>query len=959
MSSKEILIKKSHLTPTVLIAGAGFIGSHLAERLLVQNVRVVAVDTFAKAKDSLLKNPKFIFFDADINEGLPDKIKSVDYVIDVSLDSSLANAFGVKNLLELAKRSEAKFLLVTNLNGANNDAQRFAEALTQEYYKHSQVDARIVRLPNVYGPRMDLQEAGNFGTILGQAIKHRDLIVEGDGTEKEYYLYVSDAVDGLAKALFGGHTEGEVFSLVPDEPSAALEVAYLVKNLADAGLKVKFTGKDRSRITPDTPDTKNLHTLRWEPKVGMKDGLTKTMLWLGYTPNEHGFKPTKLIESKKKEKSVAKGEQIMTLAGLVDEVKQSIESISAPVVPPAPVKKSKKFKFKRPSFVLPTLKFPALAIIAAAIAVLALPFALTTAYSAAGASNLKKAENAVLGLDSEIAKDYSNRAFKNFSRGETSFAGTKWIFQLLGRQNTYTSYGSLLTSAKYFSKAAYDSTKATAPFTTLFDAVKPTSTVVLDAEGFKNSELLLTQAKTNFDRAYGDFKNIDANSLPKFLSEKISMYESALKGSVNFVDTAAALSAQIPDLLGVTAAKTYLVLFQNSNEIRPTGGFIGSYALVDVQNGKISSITIDDIYNPDGQIDVRDIQVTPPAPLAENLEEDRLYIRNANWNPDFVKSAQTIRDLYFRVTGKNVDGVIAVDLGFVQELLNVTGPVYLTAFGEEISSANLYERTQFHSEFNFESGSDQKRQFLTVLGGKVLETLFSLPQDKMPDLLKSLSRLLAEKHLLVSLPGNPLSLALAKHGWDGGLVKTAGDYLYIVNANVGGTKANYFVKNEMKYQVSSQTRDGILRSTLTLNYKHTGTDNAWPGGPYKDYVRVLVQNGSKLTNATLGKVGESGENIFENMIISSEGDYTSFEYLIELAPQDELNLTLYYDLPTNLALTKDNKNYALYWQKQPGTQADPITFIFEPPFGTTTDTETQAQTTLNTDKAFGLTVLAQ
>jgi len=954
MPSKEIVIKKSRLTPTVLIAGGGFIGSHLAEKLLLQDARVVLVDSLQNEKELFLKNlsrnPKFVFFDADISEELPEKIKSVDYVVYAGLDSHLSNAFSVKNLLELTKKSEAKFLLVSSMASKNDEAYRFAEALTREYFESGGVDARIVRLPFVYGPRMGLDEAGVLGQALSNAIKHRDLKLDGEEAEEGYYLYVSDATDGLAKALFNSGTEGEVFSLVPPDTTTGIELGYLVKGLADAGLKVDFTGKG-GLDAHESPDTKNLGLLRWKPKVEMKDGLTKTLLWLGYTPNEHGFKPTKLIENKKKEKETAKSEQIMSL---VDEVKQSIESIS--LVPHTQTKKSKKGRLALPRMPKPPkLEFSKqrwAAVGAALLAVVLIPIVLTGVYAATGARNLQRAGQEVLSLNSQAAQDYTNKAFRNFSLAETSLSNSGWLFQVLGKQESFNSYSSLLSSAKYFSKAAYDSTKAVHPYATLFEAIKPNTTTVLDTGGFENSKLLMKQAKTNFDRAYAEFKNIDTNVLPGYLATSLDTYGVGLSAALQYVDTAATASGEIPNLLGINEPKTYLILFQNSNEIRPTGGFIGSYATVDIQNGKISSITIDDVYNPDGQIDLRDIRLPVPTVLGEALEEDRLHIRNANWNPDFTQSAQVISDLYFRVTGKDVDGVLAVDLNFVQEILRVTGPVYLTAFGEEISAENLYERSQYHSEFNFEAGSDQKRQFLTILGGKVLETLFALPQERMDELLNTANKLLEEKHLLISLPNNPLSVEMQKHGWDGGLAETAGDYLYAVNANIGGTKANYFVQNEMKYLVSSQTRDGLLRSELKLTYKHTGEDNAWPGGPYTNYVRVFTQNGSKLTNATLGRPGELGENILEDIVISSENSRTVFAQQIVLNPQEEVTLTLYYDLPESLSLRNGNESYNLYWQKQPGTEADLVSFTFEPPFGTTTTGQTQIQTNLNTDKTF-------
>lgn len=181
---------------------------------------------------------------------------------------------------------------------------------------------------------------------------------------------------------------------------------------------------------------------------------------------------------------------------------------------------------------------------------------------------------------------------------------------------------------------------------------------------------------------------------------------------------------------------------------------------------------------------------------------------------------------------------------------------------------------------------------------------------------------------------NPFNALLKDKGWDGSLAQTEGDYLYVVNSNLGGTKANYFVKNKMTYEIVSMTRDGLLRANLYLDYSHTGKDSAWPGGPYKDYLRVITQNGSKLTGAKIVRDSES-EDIFKNVIISKEGLYNTFELGFTLEPAKNLRVVLNYDLPQNLSATKDSKNYTLLWQKQPGTDGDQFVFIFNPPFGMT------------------------
>jgi hypothetical protein len=444
----------------------------------------------------------------------------------------------------------------------------------------------------------------------------------------------------------------------------------------------------------------------------------------------------------------------------------------------------------------------------------------------------------------------------------------------------------------------------------------------------------LDTAKNNLLLAQAELKNINTNLIPSNLKDNYAQYTSILGVSSEAMELITQAADAVSDLAGLKTPKKYLILFQNSNEIRPTGGFIGSYALLELDKGKISSLTIDDIYNPDGQIDVRGIKQEPSPQIKEFLKEDRTYIRNANWNPSFPDSAQTISDLFQKVTGIRVDGVIGVDLYFAKNLLDVTGPVFLTAYNEEISSANLYERAQLHSEFNYKEGSEQKKSFLTILGSKLMEKIFALPKESIPNLVTSLSKSLGERHVMIYLPSNPFAVALTKYKADGALVATAGDYLYVVNANLGGTKANYFVDNAINYEVLSVTRDGVLRARTTLTYKHNGEDMAWPGGPYTNYVRVVTQQGSKLTGARVILNDTEFKDIFKEVVIGKEGSYESFGTSFKLNPKETLKLVFEYDLPKSTNLLKgDNLNYSLYVQKQPGTKQDKLNVAFDLPFG--------------------------
>jgi hypothetical protein len=174
---------------------------------------------------------------------------------------------------------------------------------------------------------------------------------------------------------------------------------------------------------------------------------------------------------------------------------------------------------------------------------------------------------------------------------------------------------------------------------------------------------------------------------------------------------------------------------------------------------------------------------------------------------------------------------------------------------------------------------------------------------------------------------------LTENKWDGRLVDTEGDYLYVVNANLGGTKSNYYVENKMTYEVNSMTRDGLLRANLYLDYKNNAENDSWPGGPYTDYVRVLVQDGSKLTGGKIINNAGGEIDIFEDLVVSKVGDYTSFETNFKLLPKESIRLAISYDLPQNVSVAKGSSSYTLYWQKQPGTSNDSYSFIFNPPFG--------------------------
>lgn len=1003
---KQQTITKSSLIPTVLISGgAGFIGSHLAEYLLQNKSRVVVLDNFKTGKEihvkHLLSDKNFALYDVDINEGIPPEIQSVDYVFHLAgleeyfysknylnLESLFTNSLGTKNLLDLTKKSSAKFLLASTIDiyqgrlsqvdlgkyfgssgGEENkfsllEAKRFAEAVVWEYFKKHNLDARIVRLPEVYGPRMDLSSSGFLGGYVKNVLSGSSIDIYGEGDEKEYYLYISDVVSGLVKAQFGENTSGNIYSLVPENPISSLEAAYLVRSVADSKLSVQFKkGLSEINESLSIPENFNIKSIGWKPKVQLKEGVIKTLESLNYSPNTNAFKPAKYIEQKSK-KVDSVPESIVSLQGVrISNLSKSerpehfLESAAEESTVYKNTqnedldKKLTKKKFKFPVFrrskkntVLKDFGnkvradlgyFNAILgiVISAFLVFLGVPSLSTYLNVKKGYSSLNNVKQNIMSLDSAKLSSDTLSAYNGFKNGKSSLSRIRWVFKIIGKDENYLTYDRLLSSLMFFSKAGNFGSDALRPLESMLQTLKPGNTVVLDETLFDRAKIGIVGARDYIRMAEADLVGIDSSLIPEKYMNYYNEYQGVLIQSQEIADSASVVMGGLPQFLGLDGGKKYIVWFQNSNEIRPTGGFIGSYATVSIDSGKIKNILIDDIYNPDGQIDLRNIKTEPPEPIRTFLDEEVLYLRNSNWDPDFAKSAKTFDDIYFKITGENVDGYIALDLNFVENLLRVTGPVFLASYNEDINADNLDERAQYYSGFDYREGSTDKKSFLTILGGKLLEKIFSLKKEDFPKLVDELGRSLEERHLQIYLNNNQINSLLAENKWDGQLVDTEGDYLYVVNANLGGTKSNYYVENKMTYEINSMTRDGLLRANLYLDYKNNAENDAWPGGPYTDYVRVLVQDGSKLTGGKI--INNAGEetDIFEDVVVSKVGDYTSFEISFKLLPKESVRLVINYDLPQNVSIAKEGSFYTLYWQKQPGTSEDSYSFIFNPPFG--------------------------
>ncbi|GLU16846.1 hypothetical protein SLE2022_332550 [Rubroshorea leprosula] len=281
----------------VVTGGAGFVGSHLVDRLIARGDSVIVVDNFFTGrKENLMHhfgNPNFELIRHDVVEPL---LLEVDQIYHLACPASPTNVVGTLNMLGLAKRVGARFLLTStsevygdplqhpqvetywgNVNpigvrSCYDEGKRTAETLTMDYHRGASVEVRIARIFNTYGPRMCIDDGRVVSNFVAQALRKEPMTVYGDGKQTRSFQYVSDLVEGLIRLMEGEHVGP--FNLGNPGEFTMLELAEVVQEVIDPNAKIEFrpnTEDDPHKRKPDISKAKEL--LGWEPKISLRKGL--------------------------------------------------------------------------------------------------------------------------------------------------------------------------------------------------------------------------------------------------------------------------------------------------------------------------------------------------------------------------------------------------------------------------------------------------------------------------------------------------------------------------------------------------------------------------------------------------------------------------------------------------------------------------------------------------------------
>lgn len=388
--------------------------------------------------------------------------------------------------------------------------------------------------------------------------------------------------------------------------------------------------------------------------------------------------------------------------------------------------------------------------------------------------------------------------------------------------------------------------------------------------------------------------------------------------------------SEFPALTGVEKPTTYLILFQNNMELRPTGGFIGSFALASFGGGRLTNMQVSDVYAADGQLKGH---VEPPAPIKNYLGEASWYLRDSNWDADFPTSASRAEWFLDKEIDQSVDGVVGVDLEFAKNILKIVGPVSLADFNEVVDYKNLYEKTQKQVESDFFPGSYKKTSFLTAVSRQLLTRVSEAKEKEFLPLALKILESLETKHVQVFLHNKSAQVAISSLGFDGAVNQPSClgncyiDWFGVVDANVGVNKANYFLERELSF--SAYLSGQNLKSFLRVSLKNSANSALGDAGRYKTYLRVMLP-----ISASVNEILVTSGNFQEAQTpeIEEKSGRKEAGILIEIGPGQTKEVTFSWQEEIGLDFSKEGE-YRLYIRKQAGTLQDKIAVILYLPQG--------------------------
>lgn len=424
-------------------------------------------------------------------------------------------------------------------------------------------------------------------------------------------------------------------------------------------------------------------------------------------------------------------------------------------------------------------------------------------------------------------------------------------------------------------------------------------------------------------------EDIPEHGLLKPVKNAIAPLQQQLPLLEAVIDQVIPAAQSLPSIAGYPTEKTYLFLLQNNRELRPTGGFIGTYGILKVHNGEMTSFHTDNVYNLDAPLEGT-ITEPAPGPIAANTGTKQWFLRDINWSPDFPTTAQKAEEKYIEEGGaeQQIDGLIAVTPTFIESLLRLTGPI--TVKGIEFTDKNFFEKLEHQVEFAYAQQGimdADRKDIIGELSTLLMERLFALPKSQFSKFWTTFVENVDEKQILIYVD-DPLTQSLViEENWAGEMKPYEGDFLMVVDANLAALKTDEKMERALSYTLSE--KDGKFVGTAEMTYNNTTQNITKLYTRYRTYTRIYLPHGATLiehsgfmTTDKIHRGRPATPEVFEEQFTRPDGSRVSYTVVggfISIEPRSTGTLRLVYILPDSLQQQIADGEYELYVQKQAGT----------------------------------------
>lgn len=812
-----------------------------------------------------------------------------------------------------------KFLpLLTSTSSKLTFAGRFAQKDALLHDLQSQLspstDYRSVLLDHIYGPNMLTTDSGFTEKIFTHLWQQKSLTLPAHPQTKLLPLYVKDAVSGLTKATFAPQTNQQLFSISPLEPVSLTDFALSLEDPSDEYLNFQ----------PDLDLTQNVkdlklpsqeliaHTqaqLNWQPETDLNVSLRQTFQYMSQNQPQPQ-QPTP--DSTSKEEGTAPKKPIPS---------PQLSPLKKTSSPQPPKESTLKTKLKKLTLAL------AKAFLITLITFSPLIYFLSLSYQAvnslqASLVNLRSAQfEQSIKLSQKSARKLNNA--RRFLGLASRLNPLPSIDQKINKYDQYFDVGLRLTTV--LETTAHSAQKGQKLYQTI---INPQS---------QNFQQINTSLKTDLDYLYSQLSLLQS-SLNKLSIQSRLKYIHQLKDIKSKIpdlrqrlQLGIAAIEILPQLINTSSPQTYLVLVQNNQELRPTGGFISSISLLTFQNGHLTQTETMPVYQADSQLDG---VVEAPPPLQQYLAEDSWYLRDSNWDPHFPTTADQAQWFAQKELNQSISGTVGLNLYSLQSILQSTGPITLSQPQTTINAQNLFQQINQHSQLANQPNTSP--QLITPLTEKILQEITSGQLDFVA-LVRALDQSLKNQEITISLNSPQAQSIIEKNNWSGSLAKQGCPDMFnqtyctsltfsLIEANLGVNKANYYLSRRLSHSVDIQPQ-GQLDHNLSVNYQNNAPQDTPSSGAYKTYSRFYLPPNSQLVSARLNNQQISPQNTTIDPFLNLK--IISFYYTVPAQQTAQLDLTIRSQQILNTF--SPTSSLSINWQKQTGTGSLPTSVTINYP----------------------------